>query len=149
MEGGPDTIKTMKQCCICKENHSLECFAKNKAKKDGLQSQCKNCQKVYRKKHYEDNRQYYIDKAKVWSTNQKIIFYNWLQQQQCIDCGNDNFKVLEFDHMQDKSFNISKKIASLTFDAIMKEVQKCEVVCANCHRIRTAERDNYYSFLSV
>jgi hypothetical protein len=49
--------------------------------------------------------------------------------------------VLDFDHLGEKSYNVSDAIARvLSWARIELEIAKCEVVCANCHRIRTHER---------
>ncbi len=59
----------------------------------------------------------------------------------CVDCGEKNHIVLDFDHIRDKKYNVSRMIHDgFSWKAIMKEIQKCEVVCANCHRIRTHQR---------
>jgi hypothetical protein len=59
----------------------------------------------------------------------------------CVDCGVKNHIVLDFDHLRDKKYNISRMIHDgFSWKAIMKEIEKCEVVCANCHRIRTHDR---------
>ncbi len=59
----------------------------------------------------------------------------------CKDCGENNHIVLDFDHLRDKKYNISRMIHDgFSWKAIMKEVEKCDVVCANCHRIRTYNR---------
>ena len=56
----------------------------------------------------------------------------------CIDCGEKNHIVLDFDHLSNKKYNISRMIHDgFSWKAIAKEIEKCEVVCANCHRIRT------------
>lgn len=59
----------------------------------------------------------------------------------CTDCGEKNHIVLDFDHLRDKKYNISRMIHDgFSWAAIKKEMAKCEVVCANCHRIRTYDR---------
>jgi hypothetical protein len=58
----------------------------------------------------------------------------------CVDCGVNNHIVLDFDHLHDKKYNISRMIHDgFSWAAIKKEIAKCEV-CANCHRIRTHDR---------
>lgn len=57
----------------------------------------------------------------------------------CVDCGNKNLTVLEFDHLRDKTRNIGD-MRGVCWAVIDAEVAKCEVVCANCHSIRTAAR---------
>lgn len=59
----------------------------------------------------------------------------------CVDCGVNNHIVLDFDHLSDKKYNVSRMIHDgFSWAAIKKEIAKCEVVCANCHRIRTHDR---------
>lgn len=137
----------MKKCFKCNEL-KLECeFSLNRARTDGLNAQCKECHKLYRRSHYDNNKQKYIDKADAWRRKEKIKFYQWLSQFACVDCGNADMRTFEFDHLYDKSFNISEKIGALKFDSLMNEVSKCDIVCANCHAIRTAERQQFYSFM--
>ncbi len=63
------------------------------------------------------------------------------QSSGCKDCGESNPIVLDFDHIRDKKYNVSRMIHDgFSWKAISKEIQKCEVVCANCHRIRTHNR---------
>lgn len=63
------------------------------------------------------------------------------QTSGCVDCGETNHIVLDFDHIKDKKYNVSRMIHDgFSWKAIMKEIEKCEVVCANCHRIRTYNR---------
>jgi len=64
----------------------------------------------------------------------------------CVDCGyNAHAEALEFDHLPDsgKLFNIGEKIGSYSMKKLMEEVAKCEVVCANCHAIRTSSRRRF------
>ncbi len=48
--------------------------------------------------------------------------------------------VLEFDHLRDKAFAIGASLPYRNWEAILAEIAKCDVVCANCHRRRTARR---------
>lgn len=63
------------------------------------------------------------------------------ESQGCTDCGITDSRVLDFDHLPEykKDFVIAKGY-SKSLEVIKAEVAKCEVVCANCHRIRTYER---------
>jgi hypothetical protein len=62
----------------------------------------------------------------------------------CMDCGlkgKECPEVLDFDHLKDKKFNISEfKQSTSGFLKVKEEIGKCELVCANCHRIRTVKR---------
>lgn len=69
----------------------------------------------------------------------------WLQELKlasgCVDCGYaEHACALDFDHVRgEKKFNLGS-IATNGWDKIKAEVEKCEVVCANCHRVRTMRR---------
>ena len=65
------------------------------------------------------------------------------KEQPCMDCGmNYPFYVMDFDHVRDeKRFNISSSYTSYSWKDIIDEIAKCDVVCSNCHRKRTAERE--------
>lgn len=64
----------------------------------------------------------------------------------CADCGySEHPRALDFDHVgSDKVENVSKMIVTnVPLELIFDEIDKCDVVCANCHRIRTAIRNDY------
>ncbi len=105
---------------------------------------------IYRKKHYLANREAIILKAKI-SNEEKIkrnkeYILNYLLEHPCVDCGQSNTIVLEFDHVR----GVKKKEVSVmrcmahSIKAIQEEIDKCEVRCANCHRIKTSERRNAF-----
>lgn len=60
----------------------------------------------------------------------------------CADCSyNKDPVALDFDHVRgEKVANIRKLTQSASMERILEEIEKCEVVCSNCHRIRTVER---------
>jgi hypothetical protein len=65
----------------------------------------------------------------------------FLRGHPCVDCGETDPVVLEFDHLRDKVRNVSAMVnARMPWRAIEAEIEKCDVVCANCHRRRTAQR---------
>jgi hypothetical protein len=64
----------------------------------------------------------------------------YLRDHPCVDCGESDPLVLEFDHVGEKSFEIGAGLPDRNWDSILREIAKCEVVCANCHRRRTAQR---------
>ena len=75
----------------------------------------------------------------------RSFVYAYLDDQKCMDCGEEDSLVLDFDHIDDnKSFDISKGIKDrLSLKRIFEEIEKCEVICSNCHRKRTATQYNW------
>ena len=63
----------------------------------------------------------------------------------CADCGirSDHPEIYDFDHTAgEKAANIASLVTKGTWDDFVAEIAKCEVVCSNCHRIRTREREH-------
>lgn len=64
--------------------------------------------------------------------------HEYLKLTPCIDCGESNPVVLEFDHQRDKKFGIGSAASrGGSLNTVIREVAKCEVRCANCHRMKT------------
>ena len=66
----------------------------------------------------------------------------------CADCGETDPVVLQFDHTDrgSKERQVSHLVSfNYGFDAIIREIEKCEVRCANCHTRRTAKQMNWYA----
>ena len=68
-----------------------------------------------------------------------------MKSHPCIDCGESDIVVLEFDHLKDKKNNIATILQNgSTLNQLKKEMLKCEVRCANCHKKKTAKQFNWY-----
>tara|TARA_R110000796_G_scaffold179144_1_gene295710 strand:+ start:256 stop:654 length:399 start_codon:yes stop_codon:yes gene_type:complete len=129
----------MKECPKCKKSKTLDSFGKSKNRKDGLQRACKPCKAEYDKKHYEKSPKQYFEKQRVYSKNKRE--YIWSFKDKCVDCGNDDKRVLDFDHVRgDKKFNLGDGIKH-SYKKIDEEIKKCKVRCSNCHRIKTYEKN--------
>ncbi len=114
------------------------------AKKDPVK------QRAAFKKHYEKNKAAYMARAKVWDKATKLKVLAWvldyLLQHPCLDCGERDPIVLEFDHREgsEKSFNVSEGCTGrFSLARVIDEVAKCDVRCTNCHRRRTYFRAGY------
>lgn len=136
----------MKKCTVCKQEKDWSEFNKNSTKKDGLQTLCKSCMRIRFKAYYEKNRE--KQSRVVRERNLRIIaecreyIGNYLQQHPCVDCGNSDIRVLEFDHVRgEKRLGVATLARSgYGLNAVVKEIEKCEVRCKNCHVIVTYER---------
>lgn len=123
-----------KTCCICKDDLPVDQFKTNKAKKDGLQCQCIECQKKYRRQHYLENRQKYIDKAKVKSQEFATWWKEYKSQFKCQRCPEDHPACLHFHHPNDdKERGVAYWVICKSKEKVLKEIDKCVPLCANCH----------------
>lgn len=108
-----------KICTVCKELRLLEEYHKNPRTKDGRGSQCKLCD---------------AQEAQRICTEKKIYLINLLGGK-CSKCGYDkNYGALDFHHLdENKEFVVSKKLR-YKIETLVKEAEKCCILCANCHR---------------
>lgn len=130
----------MKRCSKCKVEKEFEEFSK---KKDKLQSFCKVCTKIYFKEFYNKNRKYHLDRNKV--RRKKLFnFIDSFKQKPCMDCGKSYpVYVMDFDHRDEKEKFLEVSLMGRNLYSkikIQKEIEKCDLVCSNCHRERTHQR---------
>ncbi len=137
----------MKHCTKCNTLKSFDEFAKNKKKKDGYQTSCKSCTAEYKKTYYSENRESIIKKAATHKRGMRDWLFEYKSKLSCEECGIKVHPIaLDFHHIdgKDKEDNIAVMMrSSLGKDKILKEIEKCVPVCANCHRIlHYNERNN-------
>lgn len=123
-----------KICNKCKKEKSIEDFAINNTRKDGRNSTCKECFRIYRNNHYQENKQYYKDKAKKYKQNTREAFNIFKAGLKCSNCGESRWWLLDFHHLDptEKEREVVNLVQSPR--KLEKELQKCIVLCSNCHR---------------
>ena len=125
----------------------VEEFAWRRKAKGQRHNYCRPCHSEYHREHYLANRRKYIDmagkRARAVAKERYALLIEYFQANPCVDCGEIDPVVLEFDHLGKKLFNIAKGIRDQSWESLQAEIAKCEVVCANCHRRRTARRGGY------
>jgi hypothetical protein len=133
-----------RQCYRCGESKPVEAFSWRRKAIGQRDSFCRPCRKAYGREHYLANRQRYVDQARAQkqrlARERTAYLLAYFAAHPCRDCGETDPLVLEFDHLRDKRFNIGSALPYRNWTTILAEIEKCEVVCANCHRRRTALR---------
>ncbi|MFL5653130.1 MAG: hypothetical protein ACJ8CB_02965 [Ktedonobacteraceae bacterium] len=144
----------MKKICPgCGEERDAEKdFSWKNRMKEIRQNWCKACLAEVNSTHYQNNKQAYLDRARTRNarvnTENKQKLYAYLSSHACVDCGQTDIRCLEFDHVRgQKSANITRMLNGAPWSAIEAEIAKCEVRCANCHRIKTLERGKWWRHL--
>jgi hypothetical protein len=125
-----------KWCNDCKKHKPLNEWS------NGRPGFCKKCMAARARKYYYDNREKLSNRTAI--ARQKV--FDYLINNPCIDCGERCPVVLEFDHRNSKEKNaaVSSMVAKgHLWDTIQKEIDKCDVRCANCHRMKTAKDFNW------
>jgi len=135
-----------KRCPKCTLTKAKDQFGKKTSQKDGLQIRCRECRLEEARKYYAINS----EKLKIQINSSRkarklrinTLIGDYLSKHPCVGCGNKDIRVLDFDHMEGfvKVGNISSLRINNTWETILKEIEKCEVRCKNCHAIMTYER---------
>jgi hypothetical protein len=144
-------VDAMKTCTRCREHKPIKAFARRGPRHNHrLDSWCNLCRRRYQSAWYNDlsaekkaDRRSRADERRGQLRNQ---VYSYLETHPCVDCGESDPVVLEFDHIgTDKAAMISVMVKNrMSWERILAEIQKCVVRCANCHRRVTAARAGFW-----
>jgi hypothetical protein len=96
------------------------------------------------REHYLKNKETIIAKSKETRAISKAKWSAFKRTLKCTQCGFNHPAALDFHHTNpaEKENLVSKLVSNGCFVAAMEEVQKCIVLCANCHRVHHAEEKN-------
>lgn len=140
-------------CSQCKKEKLLTKDFFNTRDKAGrkFRTDCKICQNDKQSEAYQKKREYYKEatrkhRAVLKEQNQKLL-WEFLLNNPCVKCGETNTVVLELDHLRDKKYCISEIIFSHSWESVQEEMKKCQVLCANCHKKKTARDFNHYRYI--
>jgi hypothetical protein len=111
---------THRVCKCCNQNKEIQYFrVANRGRQNYYRWTCFSCERIVLDERKKQYREEYLN-------YKKTLF--------CNRCGNNDYRVLQFHHTDaNKEFNISSKVGQRTLLSLMKEINKCEVLCANCH----------------
>ena len=110
-------------------------------------SYCKPCKQDYQRKYYAKNpawRASIRKHSKAKAKRRHAIVRRYKQMKGCACCGINDWRILEFDHREaaNKVASVSVLINnSSSWQKIKAEIAKCDVLCCNCHRIKTFETE--------
>lgn len=140
-----DDLSVPKTCARCRRVLPLSEFPLRR--KDGTRrhGHCRDCKAAYQRQWYERNKARHIAnvaeiRRALREAHKQII--EGVKARPCADCGR-TFPpyVMDFDHVRgSKCGEIGRIKNHVTTRALLEEIAKCEVVCANCHRVRTHRR---------
>ncbi|MBW3662678.1 MAG: hypothetical protein KY469_06230 [Actinobacteria bacterium] len=137
----------MRRCGRCGESKPFGEFNWRRREKGQRDNYCRPCRAEYKQEHYAANKQQYVRNAtrrKRRELERRMVWLvDYLRGHPCVDCGETDPVVLEFDHLGPKRWDINKGLRDHRWEDVLAEIAKGEVVCANCHRRRTAERGGF------
>ena len=132
----------MRICSRCHRTLSLDSFSQ---KREGYQPYCKDCNRRQKREWYARNQESELKKIKARKeadvARKRQFLVNYLKQHPCVDCGESDLVVLEFDHLRDKEADVAYLVKNASQARLEAEIEKCEVVCCNCHCRRTSKRN--------
>jgi len=136
----------MKKCSGCTKRKQLSEFYKRKSgeRAGEYYEKCKKCLRTRGKNYYHLNKRRQLPLALARRKKAYILKKNYLieaKSNPCVDCDQSYpHYVMDFDHRKpdDKIISVSLAVVrNWSLERIKAEISKCELVCANCHRIRT------------
>ena len=126
----------MKKCSRCKEVKEFTAFCKQSRSKDGYQPACKVCMNISwnasrnkKKEHYslvqQKRQQKVVEQYKIWK-----------KQQKCVVCHESDESCLDLHHVvsHTKEVDVSDAVYKWSWKRVLTEIEKCVIVCSNCHR---------------
>lgn len=134
----------MKTCINCTQEKELSEFSFRYKDQNIYQNTCKVCSRKNNKKHYDNNKDYYIKRNKRSFKDISLYIEEYKSKRSCIKCGENHIACLDFHHInpENKSFTIALG-KTKGIKAIKKEIEKCELLCANCHRKLHYDNKNF------
>jgi len=129
-------IQDKKWCPGCRDYKPKFEFRTNITRYDGLQTSCIECRKNYNKEHYKKNRKLYKDRAKTRKRESVAWIKKYKKELSCQRCFENHPACLVFHHKDPKSKKgtINRLVRDgYSKEKILKEIEKCEVLCFNCH----------------
>lgn len=149
-----------KRCHVCEAVLPLADFPPDRARADGRQSMCRSCYSAYQREYHgrrsAEDPEYRRrvsrakrDRASSVRRENHVRLLEFFAAHPCVDCGEDDHVVLTVDHVRgSKRFTIADRLHSMRWERLRDEIEKCGVVCANCHMRRTARRAGHYRGLA-
>jgi hypothetical protein len=155
---GPSSVVTqittqtgqLRRCSRCQQWKSIDEFPVKDRGRGTRRTYCRDCCRAYGREHYARNKAAYCDRARRSRTRLRescqVYAYDYLLTHPCVDCGEADPVVLDFDHRDPKMklHDIAWFIRRRDVAGVVAEIAKCEVRCANDHRRKTA-RDRAFS----
>lgn len=132
----------VKRCLKCGEEKAPDAFHRWK-KEDGRQPWCKPCRKAYDREYHARTR----ERRRETRRRHRAEFLRWFRDlkmsRPCADCGSYfPHPCMQFDHLPGapKRDNVGTLMRFSSKQLILAEIEHCELVCANCHALRTFYR---------
>lgn len=139
-----------KICNHCHEEKDVSEFSWRYKDKGIRQPTCKVCQRKQHKawyaRHGKKHRKRVVENQQAIKNANKQWVWDYLSNHPCVDCGENDPMILEFDHVRGKKRNSISRLVGEGYglETIQAEIAKCVVRCANCHRRKTYKEKGWF-----
>ena len=128
----------MKHCNKCNTTKEDGEFNKKARNYDKLQSVCRDCNSKISKAWYDKNKRQKIFATRTRKQETALWLREFKSNLCCIRCGESRPACLDFHHKnpKEKDKPVSQMVnAGMSRAKMIQEIEKCDVLCANCHRV--------------
>lgn len=143
-------VMVTKVCSACFEEKEIDPhFPVRRTRPDGHEGRCRSCKRAGVRVYYgkDPSRQATFNRTRRDALRERI--FDYLAEHPCVDCGENDVVVLQFDHCRGTKVCCVGAAVSRgwSWPKIVVEIEKCEVRCANCHMRMTALRAGWKRLL--
>lgn len=136
-------------CTTCGVEKAITEFPWKNREKGKRHAVCKSCTAVRSNKWYYANKEHHVRNVMKHTrvSRQKLKDYvnDYLSRNACVVCGENDPVVLEFDHVHGKDSAVANLIRlNVPLSRLQEEIEKCQVLCVNCHKRKTARERGWY-----
>ena len=136
-------------CITCGEEKAEEQFSWRWQAQGVRQKVCKACRKIEISQWYERHKEEHLLNVRKNTDAQRQVLREYIRaylaQHPCVECGESDLVVLEFDHLSDKERAVSEMVGrGVSIEKLQREIEKCQVLCANCHRRKTTRERHWF-----
>lgn len=138
-----------KRCARC---GALKAVGEFHRRGHGRRSVCKECVNDWQRADYAKNaarRALVAKKNRARKAENVAWLREFFRSHACVDCGETDLAVLEFDHVRGRKTTEISKLLKSSLARVRSEVALCDVRCANCHRRKTARERGWWIHAAV
>lgn len=138
-------------CTVCGHPQPVAEFTYTTNGKEYYRKRCKECTRKDALRRYHARREQAAIVHKRWKreTREEVVQHilDYFAEHPCVDCNEQDPLTLTFDHQRDKRNSVGNMLnRSYSWKAILAEIKKCEVRCANCHSKKTAREQGWLMY---
>ena len=128
-----------KECFRCKKELDINSFPFSKGKRSGICRECKReYDREYHKNRTKSSKEHKVEMQKKRRDKNRLEFLEIKSNLSCKICGESRTPTLDFHHRdpskKDRAIGDMSR-GSFSIESVLKEIEKCDVLCSNCHRM--------------